>query len=161
MSTRAFAILATAGVLLLAAVASAAGSVGVEKVSHRGGVPGRSVTLTIGCGFCFPPCVGPQGERHPKGFEHGPCMLGTKKDPPAYFGVFLAPRSHKGPLAFLGRAVPPPGGNDPAGGDPPRYLLTFAIPALRPGKYAYEIRSGGMVTDPASRLWTLTVRGRR
>lgn len=81
MHTRALGLVAAA-ILSLALAASAGGAVGVEKISHRGGPPGRSVTLTIGCGFCFPPCVGPKGERHPKGFDHGPCMLGTKKDPP-------------------------------------------------------------------------------
>jgi hypothetical protein len=169
MYARALALVAAAAALSLAVVASAGGSVGVEKVSDRAGAPGRSVTLTVGCGFCFPPCVGPKGERHPKGFDHGPCMLGTKADPPAWFGIFLAPRSHRGSLTFLGRAVPPPGGNNPEGGDPPRYLLTFTIPDLRPGKYTYEIRStpgphakrGVMVKDPGSPLWTLTVRGRR
>lgn len=63
--------------------------------------------------------------------------------------------------------MPPPGGNDPEGGDPPRYLLTFTIPHLRPGEYSYEIRvtpgphgrRGVMVRDPASPLWTLRIGG--
>jgi hypothetical protein len=189
MYARALAIVATVGALSLAVAASAGGSVGVEKVSHRAGAPGRSVTLTVGCGFCFPPCVGPKGERHPKGFDHGPCMLGTEgKEPPASFGISLvrakeAPQRrtcsagplctltplgppHKPPFTFLGRAVPPLGGNDPEGGDPPRYLLDFTIPPLPPGTYTYELwcgvctegRRGTLIGAPSSRLWRLVIR---
>lgn len=177
---------------LMALTATAArGDVGVEKVSRHGGAPGASVTLTLGCGFCFPPCVGPKGERHPKGFEHGPCMLGTKEDPPAWFGVSLVPRSRapqliecgpnalcapstlapprRAPFTYLGRAVPPAGGNDPESGEPPRYELDFTIPDLRPGAYAYEIwcdvcvegRRSSLISAPDSRLWRLTVRAPR
>ncbi len=117
------------------AVGSASAAVGVEKVDRRGGEPGDEVTLTLGCGFCFPPCEGPKGERHPKGFDHGPCMLDTKKDPPPSFGISVvplssAPEPHKcgpralcspvtaapprrAPYTFLGLAVPPPGGTIP------------------------------------------------
>jgi hypothetical protein len=154
--------------LVIAAPARA--DVGVEQTSRRAGSPGTAVTLTLGCGFCFPPCVGPKGERHPKGFDHGPCMLDTKKEPPAFFGIFLAPLGRAGhkALTYLGRAVPPPGGNDPEGGDPPRYLLDFAIPDLPPGPYAYEIRCdacapgkrASLIAAPASPLWRLSVRVR-
>jgi hypothetical protein len=155
---------ALAVLLMLAAPARA--DVGVERVSRHAGEPGASVTLTLGCGFCFPPCVGPKGERHPKGFDHGPCMLGTKRDPPASFGVYLVPRSRGQQPTHLGLAVPPPGGNDPESGDPPRYLLHFAIPNLPPGLYTYEIwcgacvdgKRGTMIPAPSSRLWQLTVR---
>ena len=75
------------------AVSSASAAVGVEKVSRHGGGPGDEVTLTLGCGFCYPPCEGPKGERHPRGFDHGPCMLDTKKDPPPSFGISVVPLS--------------------------------------------------------------------
>jgi hypothetical protein len=176
-----------AGLLLHTATAGAA--VGIEKASTHHGAPGTTVDLTIGCGFCFPPCVGPKGERHPKGFDRGPCMLGTDgKEPPAAFGVSLvrakeAPQRrtcgdapfctptplrppHKPPFTFLGRAVPPPGGNDPEGGDPPRYLLSFTVPDLTPGTYTYEIwcgvcvdgRRGALIGAPSAALWRLVVR---
>ncbi len=185
---RSLIVAALAGALLALTAASAHAAVGVEKVSRRGGEPGKPVTLTLGCGFCFPPCVGPRGERRPKGFEHGPCMLGTKQDPPASFGISIVPRSRapqlyqcganalcspstvapprRAPFTFLGHAVPPAAGNNPESGDPPRYLLDFAIPDLRPGAYAYEIwcdvcaegKRGALISAPESRLWRLTVR---
>lgn len=174
---------------LAAGVASAA--VGVEKVSRHSGAPGEVVTLTLGCGFCYPPCEGPKGERHPKGFQRGPCMLGTDEEPPASFGVSLVPRSkapaltscrrrvpcppttaappRRRPYAFLGPALPPIGGNNPEHGDPPRYLLRFEIPALPAGGYAYVIwcdacaegERGGLISSPASRLWRLDIRAPR
>ena len=69
------------------------------------------------------------------------------------------------PYSFLGRAVPPPGGNDPGSGEP-RYLLQFKIPNLRPGSYLYEIwcgvcekgARGSLISVPASPLWQLQVR---
>lgn|GEM_PF-2930253 len=162
-------------------------------MSRHGGAPGSPVTVTLACDFCFPPCVGPKGERHPQGFAHGPCMLGTKEDPPAWFGVSLLPRfrtlalaacrggahgpavcpprttlgpPHRAPFAFLGRAVPPPGGNDPGSGKPPRYRLGFEIPDLRPGLYTFVIwcdaclagRKGSLISGGASPRWRLTIR---
>lgn len=177
-----------AGALVALAATSARAAVGVEKASHHGGAPGTPVTLTLGCGFCFPPCVGPKGERHPAGFERGPCILGPKADPPTSFGISLVPRSQapepfrcgpnalcspqtmapprRAPFTFLGRAVPPPGGNNPETGEPPRYLLEFAIPELSPGAYVYEIwcdacaegRRGSLISAPDSRRWQLMVR---
>jgi hypothetical protein len=173
--------------LLLLAASAADANVGIQKTSRHAGTPGSRVTLTLACGFCFPPCVGPKGERHPKGAEHGPCMLGTKEDPPGWFGVSLVPISrapqrhscgtgvcvpellgppHRAPYTYLGRAVPPAGGNDPEGGGPPRYLLHFRIPHLRAGTYTYEIwcdacvagRRGALIGAPRSRPWRLTVR---
>ena len=170
------------------AVGSASAAVGVEKVDRRGGEPGDEVTLTLGCGFCFPPCEGPKGERHPKGFDHGPCMLDTKKDPPPSFGISVvplssAPEPHKcgpralcspvtaapprrAPYTFLGLAVPPPGGNNPEHGDPPRYVLHFTIPRLAVGRYAYVIwcdacaggGRGSLIASPGTPLWRLAVR---
>lgn len=165
---------------------SASAAVGLESVDRHGGAPGDEVPLTLACGFCYPPCVDPKGERHPKGFDDGPCMLGTSKDPPSFFPVSLVPRSQapeprrcgkavcsvetlapprRPPFTFLGRAVPPPGGNDPGSGDPPRYLLQFEIPNLPTGSYTYVLwcdacargRAGSLITQPASRLWRLFV----
>ena len=185
---RTLTIAALTGTLLTLTAAAAQADVGVEDASRHGGAPGTPVTLTLGCGFCFPPCVGPKGERHPKGFERGPCILGPKEDPPDYFGISLVRRSRApelfecgpnalcppstlrppdwAPFTYLGRAVPPPGGNNPETGDPPRYLLDFAIPELRPGTYAYEIwcgacaagKRGSLISAPDSRLWQLVVR---
>ncbi|HVY95485.1 MAG TPA: hypothetical protein VHA54_00865 [Solirubrobacterales bacterium] len=180
--------LAAVGLFAALAASTAAAAVGVEGASRRGGSPGEEVRLTLGCGFCFPPCVGPKGERHPEGFDHGPCMLGTHRPPPRSFGVSLvplakAPRPHpcgpnalcepvypgpprRQPFTYLGLAVPPPGGNNPEHGDPPRYRLSFAIPDLPPGPYAYAIwcdscqpgAGGSLISVPASRRWRLTVR---
>ena len=179
------AIAAVASLMLLSSSASAA--VGVEKASRHAGRPGDQVRLTLGCGFCFPPCKGPKGDRHPEGFEKGPCMLGTDGPPPASFGVSLlrqdrveglfgcmsrkggcatprAPRRHG--YRFLGEALPPPGGNNPEHGDPPRYLMRFEIPRLPAGEYGYVIwcdvcldgRAGSLIANPASPLWRLEVR---
>lgn len=180
------AVAAATACLLLLLAGSAAADVGVEKVDRHAGPPGDEVHLTIGCGFCFPPCKGPKGERHPEGFEKGPCMLGTDgKAPPSSFAVSLvsqqraehllacntgeqacptptrAPRRHG--YRYLGEALPPPGGNNPEHGDPPRYLLDFEIPRLAPGKYSYVIwcdvcvdgRGGSLVVNPNSPLWGL------
>ena len=171
------------------AVGSASAAVGVEKVDRRGGAPGDEVTLTLGCGFCFPPCEGPKGERHPRGFDHGPCMLDTKKDPPRlvrHLGRSALERAgasqmraarrsarrltaappRRAPYTFLGLAVPPPGGNNPEHGDPPRYLLHFTIPRLPAGAYAYVIwcdacaggGRGSLIASPGTPLWRLAVR---
>jgi hypothetical protein len=174
-------------ILLALAASSAPAAVGIEKVSRHGGEPGAEVKLTLACGFCFPPCEGPKGHRHPEGFDHGPCMLDTKKRPPASFGVSLVPRSkapkphrcgpnalcspaapappRRAPFSFLGDAVPPPGGNNPEHGEVPRYILHFEIPALPPGSYAYVIwcdaclkgKRGSLIASPQSRLWRLDV----
>src|SRR5882757_5001151 len=167
---------------------SAAADVGVEKASRHAGRPGQEVRLTLACGFCFPPCKGPKGHRHPEGFEKGPCILGTHDEPPASFGISLVSRSRAERLVscqahggrcptptgpprrhgyrFLGEAVPPPGGNNPEHGDPPRYLLSFQIPRLAAGEYSFVIwcdvclggRAGWLIANPASSLWRLDVR---
>lgn len=185
------AAVAGAGLCLLLAD-PASGAVGVEAASRHAGPPGAEVRLTLACGFCFPPCKGPKGERHPEGFEKGPCMLGTDRPPPDSFGISLLPqeravrllaraiacdrrrlRCPKAPrpprgrgYRFLGEAVPPPGGNNPEHGDPPRYLLSFQIPHLPAGEYSYVIwcdvcldgGAGSLIADPASPLWRLEVR---
>jgi hypothetical protein len=124
--------------LLLAPAASA--DVGVEQVIPPAASPGDSVLVQLGCGFCFPPCVGPRGERRPKGYAHGPCMLGVKADPPRGFPISLIPADGKrSSFHLLGTAVPPPQGNDPASGKPPRYLLRFRVPRLEPGPYTFVV----------------------
>ena len=152
------------GLALVLPAAPAAADVGVEKASRHAGRPGEEVRLTLACGFCFPPCEGPKGERHPEGFDHGPCMLGSDEPPPASFGVYLSsPVRHL--FRFLGEAVPPPGGNDPEHGDLPRYLLRFEIPPLPPGEYSYVIwcdaclegSTGSPIADPDSPAWRLRI----
>lgn len=188
---KATALLAVCGMTVLLSIlsgSSASANVGIEKVSRHGGRAGDEVTLTLACGFCFPPCKGPKGNRHPDGFDHGPCMLGTRAEPPRSFGISVVPQSkaprprrcgphsvclpelsappRRHPFTFLGLAVPPPGGNNPEHGDPPRYFLHFAIPDLQPGHYAYVIwcgackagNDGVLLSFPASRLWRLGVR---
>jgi hypothetical protein len=156
-------LLALAALTALALLsASAQASVGVTAASRHAGAPGAEIRLTLECGFCFPPCEGPKGERHPAGFERGPCMLGTGgAQPPSSFGISLvaiddAPKPHRcgpkalcspqpkgaprrAPFRYLGQAVPPPGGNNPEHGDAPRYLLDFKVPDLAPGLYTYVI----------------------
>jgi hypothetical protein len=159
-------------------VAPAQGDVGVEAVSRHAAKPGAPVKLTLGCGFCFPPCKGAPGHRN------GPCMMGTKADPPAAFPISLvpieqAPRPHRcgpnalcaaearrpparAPYTYLGEAV----AEGRKGGGPPRYGLEFAVPYLRPGLYTYVIycgvcsrgAGGSLITYPRSRLWRLRVR---
>ncbi len=168
--------------------ASAQASVGVTAASRGGGAPGDEIALTLECGFCFPPCKGPKGERHPAGFERGPCMLGTDgAEPPESFGISLVPLDkvpgphpcgpnalcmpqfsappRRAPFTYLGLAVPPPRGNNPEHGAPPRYLLGFEVPDLPPGLYAYVIycdacekgKGGSLIVSPGSRLWQLRV----
>lgn len=155
-----FGLAAVTTLALLSASVQAA--VGVSAVSRDTGAPGAEVKLTLECGFCFPPCRGPKGERHPAGFDRGPCMLGTHgAQPPSSFGISLvsiddAPEPHhcgpkavcppqasapprKAPFRYLGQAIPPPQGNNPEHGDAPRYLLDYKIPKLAPGLYAYVI----------------------
>jgi hypothetical protein len=179
---------AAAVVLLFAVLAgNATAAVGISSVSRHGGEAGDAVKLTLACGFCFPPCEGPKGQRHPAGYDHGPCMMGTKEDPPQSFGISLVPLARakspadcgagrcpprsprpprRAPYRFLGEATPPPGGNNPEHGDAPRYILDFEIPELAPGSYAYVIwcdvclrgSEGALLTSPASKLWRLRVR---
>jgi hypothetical protein len=123
--------------------------VGFESSSRKAAAPGDRVDLTIGCGFCFPPCVGEPGHRHPPGDPTGGCMP-RKGRPPASFSVWLTPVNHSldpyvcgpgeypeddpaGPcrsgsrpprlpsFIYLGRAVPPRGSDKPA--DRPRHYF--------------------------------------
>lgn len=180
--------------LLLAAVLSvptpAAADVGVESASRSAGVPGDAVELTIGCGFCFPPCEGPQGDRS------GVCMPGVELPPPS-FPVSLVPIEkvprpyrcgprrlctpqasappQRAPFTLLGWAKPvqaQASGRRYLGGggfghvpvEPPRYVLDFQIPDLRPGVYSYVIycavcqrgQGGSLIAFP-ERRWRLRV----
>ncbi len=167
---------------------AAPADVGVERVSRLAGAPGDAVELTIGCGFCYPPCERPEGDRS------GVCMPGVKPPPPS-FPVSLAPvekvpkpyrcgprrlctpqasapPAHP-PYTLLGWARPAPPADDrwPLGGfghgtiEPPRYALEFQIPELRPGAYSYVIYcatcqrgQGGSLIAFPERRWRLTVR---
>lgn len=155
--------------------------VGVERVSRLVGAPGDRVDLTLGCGFCFPPCDGPSG--HPD----GTCMPGTKV-PPESFAISLvpiekAPKPHRcgpnavcpplprgaprrAPYTYLGRATPPAEADGSSKGtEVPRYLLHFDVPVLRPGVYAYVIfcdacapgKRGSLIANPRARQWRLRV----
>lgn len=161
--------------------ASAQAAIGVESVSRSAGTPGTSITLDVGCGFCFPPCVGPPGHRHPAGHRRGACMLGSKAQPPKAFPISLvpvdrAPKPHRcgrkavcppsvasgpptgPPYALLGRAMPPRRGS-------PHYYLRFRIPELAPGVYAYVIycgvclpgKRGALITYPTAPEWRLRI----
>ena len=162
--------LATAALCVLAALGAPAAEagIGIENVSRSAGAPGEAVTLALGCGACYPPCKGPKGDRHPQGFDNGPCMLGTGgKPPPGSFGVSLVPiaKAPGPPRAFLGHAIPPPGGNDPANGVP-RYVLRFEVPELRPGTYTFVVHcdfcrdgpGGRLIAAPRSPAWRFGVR---
>jgi hypothetical protein len=177
---------------LLGVPAFASADEGITAASRRVGAPGEEVMLRIGCA-CLPPCKGRRGHRHPEGFKRGPCTLGSKAKPPLSFGVSLLPDEklaamsrcarrgcpnpikalsndpYRAPYTFLGSARPPAGGNNPESGEPPRYLLTFSIPDLRPGGYSYVIWSRGsenghrgrLNVDPTAANWRLSVRGSR
>lgn len=173
------------GMLIYVALVPAApaeAAVGVEKVSRPAGAPGDAVKLTLGCGFCYPPCKGPEGR------PDGPCMPGNEA-PPESFPVSLVPiekapepypcgpnalcsphtrgAPRKPPFTYLGRATPP--SDDEVQTDRPnvpRYLLDFAIPDLRPGVYTYVVfcdvclpgKAGSLIANPRARPWRLRVR---
>jgi hypothetical protein len=179
LTTRAVLLAAAlAAAVALPIVAPAQGDVGIEKVSRHGAEPGATVSVTVGCGFCFPPCKGEPGHRN------APCMLDTDAEPPRAFPISLvpigrAPEPHRcgpralcspeakappshGPYRYLGRAVAAKGGAS----DIPRYVLDFEVPDLRPGLYAYVLycgactrgSGGSLIALPYSRPWQLRVR---
>jgi hypothetical protein len=147
-------------VLFLAVASPAEADVGVVSSSRAAGAPGDPVELMLGCGFCFPPCVGEPGHRHPPGDLHGPCMLDSHREPPASFPIWLTPLKHSlepylcrpgegcepgssrpphlPSFIYLGRAVPAAAGVD-GGHGIPRYRLAFGVPEARPGRYKYVI----------------------
>jgi hypothetical protein len=175
---------ALACVAILAAEPAEA-DVGVERVSRGAGAPGEEIVLTLGCGFCFPPCKGPPGHRTPS-----PCMLDTKAPPPESFPISLVPIAkasqlhrcgpnalcppratgppHHDPFTFLGKATPPAqssSGNVGAGANIPRYRLAFEVPDVPPGLYAYVIycetclkgKGGALILYPGGAPWRLRV----
>jgi hypothetical protein len=163
-------------VVSLAVAAPAQADVGFESVSRHAGAPGDRVDLTIGCGFCLPPCVGRPGHRHPPGERQGVCMLGPHKDPPAFFPVWLARLDHSldrymcdlgegcrlgarpprlPSFVYLGRAEQPwPQSelDDRRRVDVPRYRLIFGVPEVPPGAYKYVLFCHTCVDGPRGSL---------
>jgi len=164
--------------LLLLAAAPAPADVGFAGSTARDGEPGDRVAVTVGCGFCFPPCVGEPGDMHPPGSRRGACMPG-KEGPPASFEVWITPVDHsldpyvcgpgewppgeppRGPcrgsrpphlpsFIFLGRAMPQP--RQPDSREIPRYRLDFGVPEARPGLYKYVLFCDACIDGPRGSL---------
>jgi hypothetical protein len=172
MKTKA-AIAALSFVVLLAVASPAAADVGVVSTSRAAGAPGDPVELMLGCGFCFPPCVGEPGHRHPPGDIHGVCMLDGHREPPASLPIWLTPLKHSlkpylcrpgegcelgssrpphlPSFIYLGRAVTTGAGGE-AGHEIPRYRLAFAVPETKPGRYKYVIFCDACVDGPRGSL---------
>lgn len=148
--------------LLVAAPAEA--DLGVERVSSRGGEPGKKVRLTLGCGACsaakgkppasFPVSLVPVDEV-PRPRRCGPNAL----CPPR---VRAVPR--RAPFAYLGEARIREGSVD---GPILRYALDFTIPKLPAGTYTYVVYcdlcldggAAGLITEPnANGPWRLRIR---
>lgn len=160
-------------VLVLAAASPAQADVGVVSSSRAAGTPGDPVELTLGCGFCFPPCVGEPGHRHAPGDRHGPCILDSHREPPASFLIWLTPLRHSlkpyvcgrgegcepgssrpphlPSFIYLGRAVPIKNGGDEGHGIP-RYRLAFGVPEARLGRYKYVIFCDACIDGPRGSL---------
>jgi hypothetical protein len=146
-------------VALLLAPAAAA-DVGFESASRSSAAPGEQVKVTVGCGFCFPPCVGRPGHRHPPGTMKGICMLDGRSRPPTGFGIWLTRSTHplhrRGPsrpprlpsFTYLGRAERASPRNGPGQHEIPRYVLRFRVPALPPAPYEYVLYCASCVAGP-------------
>jgi hypothetical protein len=167
-------------VLSLLLVPSARADLGITSTAPSSGVAGDTVQLTIGCGFCFPPCEGRPGHRHPRGQRNGVCMLDTHRDPPPAFPVWLTSLDHSlkpyrcgGPEArvsgagcqpgfsrpshlpsfvFLGRAMRLPESGRIRRGDVPRYRLSFEIPEIGAGSYKYVVFCDSCYPGPRGSL---------
>ena len=170
--------------LVLIAPASTPASVGIEKTSRAAAAPGERVKVTIGCGFCFPPCEG-------KPARNTPCMLDTNRQPPSRFPLSLVPveRAPKPrrcgpralcapqadappaghPYSFLGDALPPPDIEqirESGRRYVPRYSLEFEVPDLPAGNYVYVIfcetcvrgEGGSLLAETRARPWGLRIR---
>jgi hypothetical protein len=157
---------------LLFAAVPARGDVGVESSSRSTASAGDRIELTIGCGFCFPPCVGEPGHRHPPGDRHGFCMLGGRAGPPKAFPIWLTPLKHSlapyicdpgaacepgssrpphlPSFIYLGHAVPWKGSESAK--EVPRYRLAFDVPEARPGRYKYVIFCDACFDGPRGSL---------
>jgi hypothetical protein len=141
---------------------TAVADLGVEKVSRSAGAPGEKVRITLGCGSCagrgqatasFPVLLVPV-DKVPKPRRCGPKALCAPR-------VRAVPR--RAPFIYLGEARLSGGGD----GAIQRYVLSFPIPQLRAGAYAYVIycdscidgRAASLITEPAlSPLWRLRIR---
>ena len=174
-------LVSLAAVTLLLAVASPVqADVGFESSTIRAGEPGDRVEVTIACGFCFPPCVGEPGRKHPPGNPTGTCMLGDEGGPPAFFQVWVTPvgnsldpytcgpgewppgtppegpcRSGSRPphlpsFIYLGRAAPTSQAWD--SGEFPRYRIIFGVPETRPGLYKYVLFCDSCIDGPRGSL---------
>lgn len=155
-------VIALVVALLLAPTAGA--DVGFESASRSSAAPGEQVKLAIGCGFCFPPCVGRPGHRHPPGTTRGICMLDSRSRPPTGFGIWLTPATHpldrQGPtrpprlpsFTYLGRAERASPRNGPGQHRIPRYVLGFHVPALPPGPYEYVLYCAACIDGPRGTL---------
>ena len=167
-------------ILLLAVAVPAQADVGFVGSTDRAGAPGDRIEVTIGCGFCFPPCVGEPGDKHAPGDPHGICNPGNHGGPPASFQVWITPVGHsldpyicgpgervpgappQGPcragsrpphlpsFIHLGRAMPQRRGVDSK--EIPRYRLIFAVPEARPGLYKYVLFCDSCVDGPRGSL---------
>jgi hypothetical protein len=145
---------------------SASADIGFESASHSSAAPGERMRLTVGCGFCFPPCVGRPGHRHPAGSQDGVCMLDGGRRPPTGFGIWLTPATHRLARALPGSSRPPrlpsfaylgraERALHPSRGGPhgvPSYVLRFRVPALAPGPYEYVLFCAACVAGPRGTL---------
>jgi hypothetical protein len=139
--------------------------VGIVNVSPRAAAAGDSVQVTVGCGYCFPPCP-----------ASPTCMPSRRARPPEQYSfpillvpsrVSLAPHKcapinhrtkqrveglcppisvglpRRRPFIYLGRALPVSSRDDlQRHGGFPRYRLRFRIPAVKPDLYRLVICSG-------------------
>jgi hypothetical protein len=164
-SLRARHYLVAAGLLVLALLLvpqRAQADVGIESIKPSAGTAGDAVEVTVGCGFCFPPCSASARARA------ATCMPSQHALPPGKYSFpillvpinrRLAPRRcgadalcgptsvgvpRRPPFTYLGRASPASSRSDleqPRG--IPRYRLRFHIPAVKPGVYQLVIYSAG------------------
>jgi MYXO-CTERM domain-containing protein len=144
--------------------------VGIVKVSPSAGVAGDTVEVTVGCGYCFPPC-----SETPRA-ANATCMPSRRARPPEKYSfpillvphrVQLAPHRcavinhrtkhrveglcapvsvglpRRRPFTYLGRALPASSRDDlEQPGAFPRYRLRFRIPTIEPGLYRLVICEG-------------------
>jgi hypothetical protein len=185
-------LLVAVGLIGCAVVVSpqqARADVGIVKVSPGAGVAGDSVQVTVGCGYCFPPCpasptcMPSRRARQPEHYSFpilmvpgrvslaphrcAPINHRTKQRveglcPPTSVGL---PRRR--PFIYLGRALPASSRDDlDQPGAFPLYRLRFRIPAVKPGLYKLAIcegcdrgRRGSLITYPRLRPYRLRVLG--
>ena len=179
--------LALAALALLAfslAAQPAGAAVGVERVSRPAASAGETLRVTLGCGFCYPPCEG-------KPARNTPCMLDTDRQPPRGFPLSIVPIGRvpepfpcgrrmvcspvadrppaRAPFTFLGEAIPPPNIEEirESGRNyVPRYRLEFEVPKRRPGNYAFVIfcdvclegEGGSLIAEPRLGRWSFRIR---